>query len=512
MRLSDWLRDEVCGARDWSVRLVSLAHDLRSAPREPAVAEKALALAEACEAIVPSRSTAIEMYVTAWKADHRQLQALARARFLCREIGNLALAAKIAKLEYQHTKNPDYQLLEGLAWLDAQNPDRALRPLLAAAKANRADPVVGRALSIARREWTDVRGEIARLEARAKSQTEPRAAADLLLDAARIAGMLATDETYTRLLIEAFHSNPTDESVHDLLMHRLGQTGDYQLLPGLVEMWSDATTSVQQRVDVYRRVGLDEALMSTRPDLAARMVYEALRIAYRHSFVAIPGHLAMVGRLRTVLEQTDGLDRLLAVIRAALDGELSTDEGLWFAIIGLDVTWNRLEQAEPALPYARMIQDAWPTHSVLQDYRSAGGFALSNAAVVVGIDAMPAPAPAPAPAPIPDPVVPASIAPHLLPDPSVIDLSALGDGDSPPLTTAPIAIDLPPPLAPSSPDDEEHMLLDDDDVMLISDSESASAERAGAPPPPRFHAPGFPSLSKIPNIPRIEKPSGEKDS
>ena len=40
--------------------------------------------------------------------------------------------AKIAKLQYQQTKDPEFCLSEGFAWLDAGEPNRAVKPLLIA--------------------------------------------------------------------------------------------------------------------------------------------------------------------------------------------------------------------------------------------------------------------------------------------------------------------------------------------------------------------------------------------
>src|SRR5688500_3041384 len=99
MEFSAELRTLLWAERDSCTALRREAAALRARPLAPGHAAHALELAAASEEIDPERKRAVELYLLAWKHG-RDPASLSPARALCLELGDLAAAAKIARVEF----------------------------------------------------------------------------------------------------------------------------------------------------------------------------------------------------------------------------------------------------------------------------------------------------------------------------------------------------------------------------------------------------------------------------
>lgn len=367
-------------------------------------------LAAACEEIVPDRERAVELYLIAWKAAHDNPHALGRARVLCRELGKTELIAKIAELEYRASKHPAHRAIQGLAWLDAGDPDRAIRPLLEAVRAQPDDVVLREALATAQREWSDARAEVERLEAAAQEQSDGKVVARLLLQAARVQGMIdPSAPRYRELLEAAFDRDPNDDGAYTLLERLFERGDDWESLMELYGLRAGAAPTDVDLVEAYRRGGVHLWLSGSQPALGARLVLKALLLAYDRELAGVPGHVAMFTLLRLHFDRTRTQRKLLKLIDQALASPLTEDEQVFFCTLGLDRAWAGMRDATAAYPYALRLEALVPDHPLLEEYAREGGLdqgrlaAEAQAAWLDDADEILA-EPAPGPEAVPEPV------------------------------------------------------------------------------------------------------------
>ncbi len=375
--MSSALREAIYQSRDWQAQLASFGAHLKvHAEQTLEVAERAFDLATGFELAEPNRVAAVEMYLLCWKAAHAHPQALIRAQELCLELGELTTAAKISRLIFQQTDNADYLLAEGLAWIDAGEPDRALRVLMTTEKRMPNDQRVIDALATARQEWPDFRAEVARLERASQSAKTPQDAAERLLTAARILRMLGTEDSeYGRLLSRAFDAYPADEQVFSLFENWLVGQGDVDRLTQMYRRRSGSAQSEQQASELLRRAGTKLALRQVQVGLGMQLLRASVERAYQAQLREIPGHLATLVLLRRFSETAGSERDFLAVVAAGVATPISDDERVALAVMGLEVAWGRLKDPVLAHPYASILASLAPSHPSLGAYHAEGGMA-----------------------------------------------------------------------------------------------------------------------------------------
>jgi tetratricopeptide (TPR) repeat protein len=369
------LRARLLGERDWSEALRREAIALRALPDPAAAGDAALELAGLLTEVEPDRRAAIESYVLAWKRG-RQVAALSAARALCLELGDLASAAKLARLELQHRPDPRLLLDEGLARLDAGEAAAALPPLTEAARRRPDDPEIAAALAVARRGWPSGRAEVERLVDQARAAGATPAAVTAYLQAARVVKVEGGDPLlYGRLLKAAFDSAPRHDRAYRLLEAVLIGRGDGDELLSLYRLRIEDAPSLAARFEDLRRAGSLLVLRDVQPGLGLRLLDRALREAYAHRLPSPPGQLAALELLRRHAVATSLLPRFLGLVSEALEApqdELST---VWLAAAGLEIAWQRLGDREVARGYAGRLAALAPHHPALRQYLDEGGMA-----------------------------------------------------------------------------------------------------------------------------------------
>src|SRR5690606_21200531 len=262
---------------------------------------------------------AVQMHLVAWRADRSDLVSMARARELCREIGDLPSVAKIAHLEFQERKDPALAGTEGTAWLDARQPDRAIKPLLIARRGLPDDAGVAAALATARGEWPDPRAMVDRLEAEAMAANDPAERARAALQAARVLRLLGDARPRAgRLLTLAFEARPRDESIYGLVEAWNVEADDRDGLIQLYQTRIRSAPSPLARIDDLRRGGTRLVLRQVQTGLGLRLLEQALTDAYRAGAKGgIPGHLAMLALLRDHAEAAGLMREFLGTVAGA---------------------------------------------------------------------------------------------------------------------------------------------------------------------------------------------------
>ncbi|MCP4444295.1 MAG: hypothetical protein GY811_02980 [Myxococcales bacterium] len=361
-----------CSA-DWSKTLSERLERLKELIENPACSVNAFEVAQVFEHCVADREGAIAGYVLCYRADPKRIDALARARAICVEIGDFATTARLSRLQYKQDSDPMHLTDEGIAWLDAGQPDRAVKPLMAAARKMPDVHHVQSALRTARREWPSVRHEVARLLQEADQADTCEGASDSVLQAARMLRMLQTNQvSLEKLLLASLAHNPENASALGLLEVRLSHLEDKEALLEVYEARLEARATHRERVEELRRAGMCVCWHPAYRALGVRLIHRALQVAYKENLSDIPGHLAMLAILRKHYKQAGNSGKLLEIIEHALDGPLPEIDLQYLALEGLDVTMNVIGDENSARTYAELASGFTPQHPLvvgLQDER-----------------------------------------------------------------------------------------------------------------------------------------------
>lgn len=360
-------------APDLPAALLAIAEGLKNRIGSPETAKKAIEVAQVLEHCDPDRSRALAAYVIAWKSDPGRLDALSRARHLGRELGDFATSAKLAHLQNRHAPDSALLVFEGNAWLDAGDPDRAIKPLLSAVRAMPGDERVTLALATAQREWSDVRGQIDSLRAKAAALFHPAEAAELLLQAARMLTMLQTnDREVEACLLDAFDRDPENLSALGLLEGRLDTLVGEDRFMQICERRIAARQSPAAMAEELRRAGTRMAGSPRFRGLGIRLLERCLDYAYDAKLDMIPGHVASLSLLGQHARSSKLHSEFLELIDRGLSVPLSEIDHSVMATQALDIAWRHSVDEQAARTYAGIAASLAPRHPVVIEAREAG--------------------------------------------------------------------------------------------------------------------------------------------
>jgi len=300
---------------DWENTLLSRLQTIKNDRGLEDKSAQALVLAESFEHCVPDRSHAIAAYVLCYKFDNTQLHALSRARELSIERSDFATAARLSRVHYQHSQDPNMLHQEGTAWLDAGNPDRALAPLVEALRHYPQSEELQCELQCARQEWPDARAEISRLKGVAMDANSGEVAARALLQAARTMRMLNCNQgEMDKYLLTAFKADTENASTLGLLERRLPHLAYPDALWAIWEERIEKRTTPLEAVEEQRRLATILCSCESYRDLGLRVAQRALDEAYDSELVHIPGHLALHSLLFAYCEEAQLTNEYLNLI------------------------------------------------------------------------------------------------------------------------------------------------------------------------------------------------------
>ena len=370
----------------WEELLSSKLVELKAGMHLPSCAPQAFEVAQAFEHCVVGGNGAITGYVLCYRADPSRLDALARACQLSEEAGDFATKARLARLQYKQDGDVRHLVVEGIAWLDARQPDRAVKPLTKASREFPDSDVVASALRTARREWPKVREEVARVMEIARRADSPQRASNSILQAARMLGMLQTNQvSLEKLLLAALAKDPENGSALGMLEQQLAHLEDPDAILGVYEARLANRRTAHAHVDELRRAGMRLFGNGHHHSLGVRLVHRALSVAYQNQLTAIPGHLGMLSLMREHYEDAQMLDKFLEVIESALAHPLPEFDVQYLALQGLEVSLLHLGDEESARAYATLATAFAPRHPLVVQARERGLVGASEASLDVSV-------------------------------------------------------------------------------------------------------------------------------
>lgn len=362
---SEAIYDLLGSSSDWEKTLVERLEYIKQNRALSSRSDEAELLARTLEHVVPDRSHAIAAYVLCFSLDNSQIQALQRGSELSIERSDFSTAARLNRVEYKQSGDPALLVREGIAWLDAGEPDRAVPPLLEALDHYPESEELRCALECARQEWPDVRAEISRLKLLASQAESGPDAARSLLQAARTMMMLNCNPgVLDKYLLTAFKADPEHTSTLGLLERRLAHLAYPDAFWAICEERVDNRTSALGAVEELRRMAMRLCTCQPYRYLGLQVIQQALDEAYESELTHIPGHLAMHTLLFEYCEEAQLTNEYLNLIDRGLELPLPRLDQLFLSLQGLVLTLN-MDDELGARNYARMVQSLAPNHPLV---------------------------------------------------------------------------------------------------------------------------------------------------
>jgi hypothetical protein len=353
MALADWIRASLWGLTDWPAALHQLC-ERESPETEPA---RAAELAEACELIDPARERAFAMRQLAWQRGG-EIADLHRAFELARELGDHIKLAALAVAAHEATRDPEYLVIAGVAFLDGDHPDEA-EPLLArAAHLLPQNEEPKSALSMLMHKTRDPQAEISMWVARA-TRASGADAGRLYMHAARLARLAGFDDIYARHLQAAFQRGQHPAAMMLLEAQLVAERRANDLL-AFYRTRVEAARSDHRFADLMRAAGMTLHRHGVQRGLAVRVLRNSLEAAYRARIADVPGHLATWDVLIRYARDTRSTRELMPLVVEAMALPLDADARLYIARFGFDVTSREANDQHAARAYASVIAELVP--------------------------------------------------------------------------------------------------------------------------------------------------------
>lgn len=377
---------------DWSKAAPALAEQvmasesMTSAVKAPYLRR----LAELCEFCVLDPQIAADLYGASFQADRSQSDVLPRMRRLCEAIGRFDHAARTAELEFRQSQEQRFHAIAGQSWLDAGEPDRAIKPLLAADAAAPGNPHIMAALEVARREWANPEAHAEQLIESARGQ----GAAGVIpaLQAARILNMLDfDDERFEEALLICLAAQPNLPSACNLMEVFLLENDRLEDLEAHFYLRATAAPSDAAASDILVG-GASLLLRSGAGAEGTRVFAEAIARASKAGY-CLPGALAL---LRAVVASgSEGRLHVMTYAESLRELPASIDEQVGLAIFCAQIAWHAQKNYAEAQRWMKRIAEHCPEHPLLVDFQLAAAILEADEAPAeVPREAAPAPPPA----------------------------------------------------------------------------------------------------------------------
>ncbi len=363
------LRKRIWLELDWSKASPALAEQvmasesMTSAVKAPYLRR----LAELCEFCVLDPQVAADLYGASFQADRSQSDVLPRMRRLCEAMGRFDHAARTAELEFRQSQEQRFHAIAGQSWLDAGEPDRAIKPLLAADAAAPGNPHIVAALEVARREWANPEAHAEHLIASARGQ----AAEGVIpaLQAARILNMLDfDDERFEEALLICLAAQPNLPSACNLMEVFLFENDRLEELEAHFYLRAKAAPSDATASEILVR-GASLLLRCGAGAEGTRVFAEAIARAAKGGAHRLPGALAL---LRAVVASgSEGRLHVMTYAESLNDLLASIDEQMGIAIFSAQIAWHAQKNYAEAHRWMKRLGTHCPEHPLLVDFQLA---------------------------------------------------------------------------------------------------------------------------------------------
>lgn len=366
LALSPDVRPTVWDELDWSSAAPQLGQALlENEELDPVTKGQLLReLAELCEFCVLDPQSAADLYGASFQCDRAQIELLTRMRHLCHNMGRTDHAARTAELEFRYSKEPRFHAIAGQAWLDAGEPDRALKPLLVADHGSPGNPHLIAALEVARREWAnpEVHAETLLSQARKATPETPIQA----LQAARILRMLdITDDRYEESLTLCLQESPNLPSACHLMERFLFSSDRLDELAAHFRRRSEAAPS---KVMAARFLFQGSSLLfrAKAGSQGGPLFVAGLRLAIEAELRSIPGLLAQLrGLVASAASERKQVVELAEEVYGLLD---SNDERVGVAIFCAQIAWHAQNDKQRAVQWMSRLKEHCDDHPLLADF------------------------------------------------------------------------------------------------------------------------------------------------
>jgi len=360
MQLPGWLRDRLWRAEDWRAALTVALDEVRHGGD----ARRAIELGRVLEHVEPDRRQALEAYLAAWRAG-QGAGALAAARRIAREVRAQGTLALLALHEFERSDDPQWLWAAALAYLDADEPDRAHQPLAAARARWPDDERVAIALAAVEGVVRDPRAHVTRWVERAMAEDR----AEYAVLAARLARLARVPvEERARLLRGALDRWPADDEVamqvEDLLLAR----ADADELLTFYKLRLGTRQGARGWAEEVRAAATRLCVRGVAPGLGLRLSRRGLEHAYDAGLIDIPGHLATWAVLADHARAVRATRELMPLVVQALRLPLGATDRMWLARFGLDAAWRDAGDDSAARPYAAILAEVAPDHRDLREF------------------------------------------------------------------------------------------------------------------------------------------------
>ena len=348
-------------------------------------------LAELCEFCVLDPQIAADLYGASFQADRSQLDVLPRMRRLCEALGRFDHAARTADLEFRQSKEPRFQAIAGQLWLDAGEPDRAIKPLLAADSLAPGNPHLVAALEVARREWANPERHAEKLIELAREQ----GAAGVIsaLQAARILNMLDFDDArFEEALALCLVAQPNLPSACNLMEDLLFEHERFEELEHHFQRRAKAASSDLLASELLLK-GSSLLFRAGAGSAGSRLFSEALQRAVAGSLDAVPGALAL---LRAVVASgSDGREHVMQYAETLYDQIASPDEQVGIAIFSAQIAWHAQKDYAVAQRWMKRLATHCAEHPLIVDFELAAAILDADKVSPAPVTAQQAPEKAP---------------------------------------------------------------------------------------------------------------------
>ena len=371
MELSKEMRAQIWRASDWSERERELEGELDQITDPSKRSAYLFELGHLCEYMVPDRARALWAFGRAWQATGRNTPALERARAIYLEIGNLEMVAQLAQVEFKQTSQPDYLAIAGEAWLDAGQLDKAVGVLENALEFRTHDVVLKDALEIAKLPPDRVTAEVDQLVAYAPSAGELEQVR-LCVRISRLLWLHRKDDPRLPELLRRGHQyDPEEDRINVLLQLHLEANEQFEDLARLYRRRADATSSLEDSIDLLRQGGMSLAVRFEEMTLAVDLLERALQLGHDNDIEDIPGHLAMLRTLRDAYALEGEAERVLPLCEQAIRGRRSIDEQLSIALFAGNLAWKHAGLRDEAQRYFTAVRGVLPDHPSITAFEHA---------------------------------------------------------------------------------------------------------------------------------------------
>ena len=330
-----------------------------------------------CEELFLRKDKAMENYQKAFKLNPSDAVPLVHAQQIYREMGNLAMVAKLMEFQTKLVEDPSERaaLLVQLAniAIDLGRTDEAQDYLQQAQEQEAASPQVQELqelLNYGPEGWQEHVSDLL-VRAEAVQDADHGAAARLVLSAARVLSIEASGDAYQEELLRKVLEIEPENSEANFLLERLLLEEDRS--EEILQLHHERLAMIpdEQRGTLLCELGSLWAVRFNDLPSASTFYIQALQALYQGEGQGFAGHVAAFRLLKESLESYGGeWGPLLSLADEGLEAQLDDDDLCLLAMEAADIAWRKMEDLATAAQYFKLVKVIDPTVDMLNEFSS----------------------------------------------------------------------------------------------------------------------------------------------